>query len=43
MNAIWDHLYPAFQDKPLPENPAAQEQVKPAVAKLEAHPAKKAN
>ncbi|HEX4792470.1 MAG TPA: serine hydrolase [Humisphaera sp.] len=43
MNAIWDHLYPAFADKPLPEDPAAQERVKQAVAKLEAHPAKKAN
>jgi CubicO group peptidase (beta-lactamase class C family) len=41
MNAIWDQLYPAFGPKPLPEDPSAQESVKQAVAKLEAHPAKK--
>jgi CubicO group peptidase (beta-lactamase class C family) len=42
MNAIWDHLYPAFKDEALPEDSAGQEKVKDAVAKLEAHPAKKA-
>jgi len=42
MNAIWDHFYPAFGPNPLPEDPAAQESVKQAVAKLEVHPAKKA-
>jgi CubicO group peptidase (beta-lactamase class C family) len=41
MNAIWDKLYPAFQDKPLPENTAAEQNLKEAVARLEAHPAKK--
>lgn len=41
MNAIWNQLYPAFQDRALPEDAAAQEKVKEAVAKLEAHPKKK--
>jgi CubicO group peptidase (beta-lactamase class C family) len=43
MNAIWDHLYPAFQDKILPENPAGNQKLAEAIAKLEAHPAKKSN
>ncbi len=42
MNAIWEKLWPAFQADALAENPADQEKVKQAVAKLEAHPAKKA-
>ncbi len=41
MNAIWDKLYPAFQAGALTENPAVQDKLKQAVAKLEAHPAKK--
>ena len=41
MNAIWDHLYLAFGDKPLPENAEAQEKLKQGLARLEAHPAKK--
>jgi CubicO group peptidase (beta-lactamase class C family) len=41
MNAIWDKLYPAFQAGALTENPAVQGKLKQAVAKLEAHPAKK--
>jgi len=41
MNAIWDKLYPAFQDKPLPEDAAAQQKLKEVVARLEAHPTKK--
>ncbi|HEV2969020.1 MAG TPA: serine hydrolase [Pirellulales bacterium] len=41
MNAIWDKLLPAFQAEALPEDAAAQEKVKQAIAKLEAHPAKK--
>jgi CubicO group peptidase (beta-lactamase class C family) len=40
MNAIWDHLYGAFGPNPLPEDPAGQEKVKQAIAKLEAHPKK---
>lgn len=41
MNAVWNNLYPAFQNEPLPENAAAQASVKDAITKLEAHPAKK--
>ncbi|WP_395753648.1 serine hydrolase domain-containing protein [Prosthecobacter sp.] len=39
MNAIWDHLYPACGEKALPEDAAAQEKLKAAVAALVAHPA----
>ncbi len=41
MNAIWDKLYPAFGAEALPDDAAAQEKVKQAIARLEAHPAKK--
>jgi CubicO group peptidase (beta-lactamase class C family) len=41
MNAVWEKLYPAFQGEPLPENAAGQEMLKEAIARLEAHPAKK--
>lgn len=41
MNAIWDHLLPAFGDKPLPENADAQKKLKEMTAKLVAHPVKK--
>jgi CubicO group peptidase (beta-lactamase class C family) len=41
MNAIWEKLYPAFGDEPLPEDSATQEKLKQKVAGLEAHPAKK--
>ncbi len=41
MNALWDKLYPAFQPDPLPEDAATQQQVKEAIAHLEAHPARK--
>ena len=40
LNAIWDHLLPAFQPSPLPPNPAAQQQLHDAVAALVAHPKK---
>jgi len=40
MNAIWEKLYPAFGDA-LPDDAAGQDKVKAAIAKLEAHPAKK--
>ncbi len=43
MNAIWDHLFPAFQDKALADDAGAQAKLKQATANLEAHPAKKAN
>lgn len=41
LNVVWDKLLPALQDGPLPEDAAAQEQLKAVVSKLEAHPAKK--
>jgi CubicO group peptidase (beta-lactamase class C family) len=41
MNAIWDKLYPAFQAGPLPEDAGAQDKLKEAISRLEAHPAKK--
>ena len=41
LNAVWEKLLPAFEDKALPGDAAAQAKVKEAVAKLEAHPAKK--
>jgi len=41
MNAIWDHLYPAFGAVALPDDAAGQEKLMQAVAALEAHPAKK--
>jgi CubicO group peptidase (beta-lactamase class C family) len=41
MNAIWEKLYPAFQNEALPASAAGQEKLEQAIAKLEAHPAKK--
>jgi len=41
LNAVWDKLYPAFQAEPLPNDAAAQENLKQVIADLEAHPAKK--
>lgn len=41
MNAIWEHLYPAFQSAPLPENPESVAKLKKRVSSLEAHPAHK--
>jgi CubicO group peptidase (beta-lactamase class C family) len=38
LDAIWEKLLPAFQDQPLPADPAGQEKVKQAVAKLEVRP-----
>jgi CubicO group peptidase (beta-lactamase class C family) len=43
LNAIWDHLLPAFQSKPLPANAAGQEKLNEMVANLTAHPKKSAN
>jgi CubicO group peptidase (beta-lactamase class C family) len=40
LNAIWDKLLPAFKDAALPDDAPAQEKLKQALAKLEAHPAK---
>lgn len=39
MNAIWDHLWPAFGAEALPADAAAQEKLKQAVSNLTAHPA----
>jgi CubicO group peptidase (beta-lactamase class C family) len=41
LNAIWDNLLPAFQDKPLAEDPAAEQKLKEMVSVLQDHPAKK--
>lgn len=37
LDAIWDHLLPAFQSKPLPEDAAAQQKLREAVSNLTAH------
>ena len=42
LNAIWDNLLPAFQSAALPDDAAAQEKLKHALANLVAHPEKKA-
>lgn len=39
MDAIWTHLYPAFQSTALPADPSAVEQLAQAAAALAAHPA----
>jgi CubicO group peptidase (beta-lactamase class C family) len=41
MNAIWDKLYPAFRSESLPDDVAAQGNLKKVIARLEAHPEKK--
>jgi len=41
MNAIWDHLYPAFHSALLPEDATSQSELARAIEKLEAHPARK--
>jgi CubicO group peptidase (beta-lactamase class C family) len=40
MNAIWDHLYPAFQAEALPADSGAQEKLAQLTAGLVAHPAR---
>ncbi len=40
LNAVWDHLLPAMADHPLPEDAAAAEQLRAAVADLKSHPKK---
>jgi hypothetical protein len=37
---VWDKLYPALGDQPLPQDAAEQEKVKQIADKLQAHPAK---
>ena len=41
MNAVWDNLYPAFQGKALPEDPAERQKLAEVIANLAAHPARK--
>lgn len=41
LNVVWDKLYPALGDQPLPEDAAAQQKLKQVSADLEAHLAKK--
>jgi CubicO group peptidase (beta-lactamase class C family) len=41
LNAIWNKLFPAFQDTALPEDTTVQTNLKETISKLEAHPAKK--
>jgi CubicO group peptidase (beta-lactamase class C family) len=41
LNAIWDHLLPAFRGEALPEDAAGQEKLKEAVGNLTAHAEKK--
>jgi CubicO group peptidase (beta-lactamase class C family) len=43
LDAIWDHLLPAFQSGPLPPDSAGQEKLKEAVANLVAHPKNSGN
>ena len=38
MNAIWDHLLPAFASGKLPDDPAAQEKLQHTISNLVAHP-----
>ena len=40
LDAIWDHLLPAFQSKPLPADAAGQAKLKQTVANLVVHPKK---
>jgi CubicO group peptidase (beta-lactamase class C family) len=42
LDAIWDNLFPAFRVESLPEDTAVQEKLRRAIARLEAHPTKKA-
>ena len=41
LDAVWDHLLPAFHAAALPEDAAAQEKLKQAIANLAAHPKQK--
>jgi len=43
LDAIWDHLLPAFQAEPLPADAAGQEKLNEIVANLLAHPKKSAD
>jgi CubicO group peptidase (beta-lactamase class C family) len=39
LNAIWENLFPAFKDAPLPEDASAQEKLRQSITDLKAHPA----
>ena len=41
LDAIWETLYPAFQARPLADDPDAQRALNDAIARLKAHPATK--
>ena len=41
LDAVWEHLLPAFQAQPLPANAAGDEKLKKAAANLVAHPHKR--
>jgi len=43
LDAIWQHLLPAFQSKPLPADSIGDEKLRETVAHLEAHPKKRGN
>jgi CubicO group peptidase (beta-lactamase class C family) len=43
LDAIWQHLLPAFQSKPLPADAIGDEKLRETVAHLEAHPKKRGN
>ena len=38
LDALWEHLLPAFQSKALPADSDSEEKLKQAVASLVAHP-----
>lgn len=38
LNAIWDHLLPAFRSKPLPADAAGQAKLKETISQLAVHP-----
>jgi hypothetical protein len=38
LDAIWDHLLPAFQPEPLAEDAASQQKLREIIANLAAHP-----
>jgi CubicO group peptidase (beta-lactamase class C family) len=41
LNVIWEKLYPAFEDDPLPDDPAGQRKLKEVSGDLKAHPAQR--
>ena len=41
LNIVWDKLYPAFQDQPVPDDAVGRDELKEVVEHLEPHPGKK--